>query len=122
MMLYKTKEAEHEERETAAMANGYGIDARILSQEEVQSLEPEVKVNVRGGILFPGDAHLTPQIFMNGLRDYLKEKSPFKLIPKSQVSKLKTRRSKPFRPIRVIILLMLLYLHAVHGLGLSRRN
>ncbi len=77
MMLYQTKEAEHEERETAAMANGYGIDARILSLEEVQALEPEVKVKARGGILFPGDAHLTPQVFMNGLRDYLKEKISF---------------------------------------------
>ena len=74
MMLYKTKEAEHEERETAAMANGYGIDARILSLEEVQSLEPEVKVNARGAVFFPGDAHLTPQVFMNGLKSFLKER------------------------------------------------
>src|SRR5882724_3403906 len=34
MMLYKTKEAEHEEHETAEMANSYGIEARILSSEE----------------------------------------------------------------------------------------
>jgi len=74
MMLYKTKEAEHEERETAAMANGQGIDARILSLDEVQSLEPEVKVNARGAVFFPGDAHLAPQVFMNGLKDYLKSK------------------------------------------------
>jgi len=74
LMLYKTKEAEHEERETAEMANSYGIDARILSPEEVQQLEPEVKVNVRGGIFFPGDAHLTPQSFMSGLMKFLKEK------------------------------------------------
>src|ERR1041385_4516755 len=78
MMLYKTKEAEHEERETAEMANGYGIDARILSPDEVQQLEPEVKVNVRGGILFPGDAHLTPQKFMNSLHEFLKGKISLK--------------------------------------------
>jgi D-amino-acid dehydrogenase len=79
MMLYKTKEAEHEERETAAMANDYSIDARILSKEEVQSMEPEVKLNVRGGIYFPGDAHLTPHAFMNGLKVYLKDKTSFQL-------------------------------------------
>lgn len=79
MMLYKTKEAEQEERETAEIANEYGIDARILSPEEVQSLEPEVKVDVRGGIYFPGDAHLTPQSFMAGLRNSLKDKVAFQL-------------------------------------------
>jgi D-amino-acid dehydrogenase len=79
MMLYKTKEAEHEERETAAMANDYGIDARILSLEEVQSLEPEVKVNARGGIYFTGDAHLTPHVFMRGLKKYLNDKIYFQL-------------------------------------------
>ncbi|GHM98734.1 amino acid dehydrogenase [Cytophagales bacterium WSM2-2] len=77
MMLYQTKEVEHEERETAEMANRYGIDARILSPTEVQQLEPEVKVNVRGGVLFPGDAHLTPQVFMNGLLHFLKDKVHF---------------------------------------------
>ncbi|HTH57821.1 MAG TPA: FAD-dependent oxidoreductase [Cyclobacteriaceae bacterium] len=77
MMLYKTKEAEHEERESAAMANNYGIDARILSLNEVQGMEPEVKVNVRGGIYFPGDAHLTPHVFMRGLKDHLKSKISF---------------------------------------------
>jgi D-amino-acid dehydrogenase len=79
MMLYQTTEVEHEERETAAMANDYGIDARILSLEEIQSLEPDVKVNVRGGIYFPGDAHLTPHAFMNGLKYHLKNKISFQL-------------------------------------------
>ncbi|HCW06074.1 MAG TPA: amino acid dehydrogenase [Cytophagales bacterium] len=74
MMLYQTKEVEHEERETAKMANDYGIEAKVLSAEEVQQLEPDVKVNVRGGVLFPGDAHLTPQAFMKGLIKFLKEK------------------------------------------------
>lgn len=74
MMLYQTREVEHEESETAKMANDYGIRAKVLSSEEVQNLEPEVKVNVRGGIFFPGDAHLTPQVFMSGLKDYLREK------------------------------------------------
>ncbi len=77
MMLYQTKEAEHEECETAALANDYGIDARILSSEEVQSLEPEVKVNARGAVFFPGDAHLTPNVFMNGLSNYLRDKIYF---------------------------------------------
>jgi D-amino-acid dehydrogenase len=74
LMLYKTKETQHEESETAAFANDHGIKARILSAEEVQQLEPNVKVDVRGGVYFPGDAHITPQNLVNGLVNFLKEK------------------------------------------------
>jgi len=52
LMLYKTKETEHEEGETAAFANRHQIEAHILSAAEVQKLEPNVKVDVRGGVTF----------------------------------------------------------------------
>jgi D-amino-acid dehydrogenase len=73
LMLYQTKETEHEERETAALANAHGIEAHIISAQEVQKLEPDVEVKVRGGVYFPGDAHVTPQLFVNQLRKYLEE-------------------------------------------------
>jgi D-amino-acid dehydrogenase len=72
MMMFQTKEAEDEERETAQVANDLGINARVLSREEVQQMEPDVKVNVRGGVYFPGDAHLTPRKFATGLINHLK--------------------------------------------------
>jgi D-amino-acid dehydrogenase len=71
LMLYQTKETEHEEAETAALANKHGIEARVLSSSDVQSLEPDVKVNVRGGVYFPGDAHITPQAYVNQMIAYL---------------------------------------------------
>lgn len=73
LMLYKTEEIESEERETAEIANHYGVEARVLTAEQVQDMEPDVRVDVRGGVYFPGDAHLTPQHFINGLIHYLKE-------------------------------------------------
>jgi len=73
LMLYKTKEAEHEETEMAKFANQQGVEAHVLSREEIQKLEPEVKVDVRGGIYFPGDAHLTPGKLMPLLINHLKE-------------------------------------------------
>ncbi|HNP08701.1 MAG TPA: FAD-dependent oxidoreductase [Cyclobacteriaceae bacterium] len=73
LMLYKTEEIESEERETAEIANHYGVEARVLTAEQVQDKEPDVRVDVRGGVYFPGDAHLTPQHFINGLIHYLKE-------------------------------------------------
>jgi D-amino-acid dehydrogenase len=73
LMLYQTKETEHEEMETAALANAHGIEAHIISAEEVQKLEPDVQVRVKGGVYFPGDAHVTPQLFVNQLKTYLKK-------------------------------------------------
>ena len=73
LMLYKTEEIESEERETAEIANHYGVEARVLTAEQVQDMEPDVRVDVRGGVYFPGDAHLTPQHFINALIHYLKE-------------------------------------------------
>lgn len=85
LMLYQTKETEHEERETADLANAHGIEAKILSAEEVQKLEPDVKVNVRGGVYFPGDAHITPQDLYRQLIAHLKTQGvAFK--PKTTVS------------------------------------
>lgn len=74
LMLYQTKETEHEESETARIANDHGIQAHILSAEEVQHLEPDVKVKVRGGVYFPGDAHITPQALITQLIRFLKDR------------------------------------------------
>jgi D-amino-acid dehydrogenase len=71
MMLYQSGDIEKEEAETAAMANRHGIEARILSPADVQALEPDVEVIVRGGVFFPGDAHMIPQNFMRGLKEEL---------------------------------------------------
>lgn len=64
LMLYKTTEAEHEEKETARFANQLGVEARMLSATQLQQLEPDVHLNVRGGVYYPGDAHLIPQALM----------------------------------------------------------
>src|SRR5688572_27095369 len=74
IMLYQTKETEREEAETAHIANKNGIEAHILSPAEVQKLEPEVNVTVRGGVYFPGDAHLIPQNLVKNGIEYLKSK------------------------------------------------
>jgi D-amino-acid dehydrogenase len=73
LMLYQTKETEKEEAETAHIANKNGIEAQILSATEIQKLEPEVKVTARGGVYFPGDAHLIPQQLVKNLIGYLKK-------------------------------------------------
>ncbi len=73
LMLYKTPAAEHDMAEEAEVANHAGVEAAILTAQQVQDLEPDVRVSVRGGVLFPGDAHLNPGQFVRSLVAYLKQ-------------------------------------------------
>lgn len=73
LMLYRTAAIEKEEAETARIAGRCGIEAHILSSQEVQKMEPEVRVDVRGGVYFPGDAHLVPHKLMNNLVRFLED-------------------------------------------------
>ncbi|WP_138993901.1 FAD-binding oxidoreductase [Larkinella sp. C7] len=74
LMLYKTAAAEHEMAEEAEVANRAGIEARQLSGVQVQDLEPDARVDVRGAVYYPGDAHLNPGQFIRSLVAYLKNR------------------------------------------------
>jgi D-amino-acid dehydrogenase len=71
LMLYQTKETEKEEKEAAHVSNQNGIMAHMLSLSEIQKME-SVRVTARGGVYFPGDAHLIPQLLITNLVEYLK--------------------------------------------------
>jgi D-amino-acid dehydrogenase len=73
LMLYKDQHTGDEEAATAEMANQIGIEARLLNAEQVQALEPDVRLDVLGGVYFPGDAHLTPRILVEHLIKELRE-------------------------------------------------
>ena len=72
-MLYRTKEGEKEERELAHQAAQLGLDVEVLDGRGVQDLEPDVRVDVRGGVHFRCDSHIDPghfmQKLMNGLQN-----------------------------------------------------
>jgi len=74
LMLYKTPAAEHDMAEEADVANRAGVEARILTGQQVQDLEPDARVTVRGGILYPGDAHLDPGRLVHALITYLRRR------------------------------------------------
>jgi D-amino-acid dehydrogenase len=72
-MLYKSAATEKHEIELAKEAAGLNIDTKILSAQEVQAMEPDVEVDVRGGVLYPIDCHLHPGDFMRTLKAHLQK-------------------------------------------------
>ncbi len=74
LMLYQGAESEKEEMETSHMANKAGVEAYVLSLAEIQKMEPDVRVTARGGVFYPGDAHITPHVFVSSLIKLLKER------------------------------------------------
>lgn len=86
LMLYRTSEMEREETEMAHLANQHGVEANVLSRQEAQQLEPNVELDVRGAVHFPGDAHLDPAKLHCFLKDYLVSKG-VELVSRAQVLK-----------------------------------
>lgn len=64
LMLYKTDETGVEEIHVGKEAKRLGLDVMMLSREEVQALEPGLKLDVKGAVHYRCDAHLYPQAFI----------------------------------------------------------
>jgi D-amino-acid dehydrogenase len=71
MMLFQTQNMAHEEAEGAAIANKAGIEAHVLNAKEVQGFEPNTTVNAIGGVFYPGDAQLNPNLLVSNLKNHL---------------------------------------------------
>ena len=74
LMAFKTSEAEKEEFETAKIARELEMNVQELSQDQVNFMQPKIKMNIKGAFWYKSDAHLTPETFMNNLKSYLLKK------------------------------------------------
>jgi D-amino-acid dehydrogenase len=75
LSLFRTQEAFRDERRAALFARAHGLPAELLTPEEVQALEPDVRLDVAGAVRWPLDAHLVPSRLMAGLRRALQDAS-----------------------------------------------
>jgi len=73
LMLYQSAGTEKHERELAVQAAALGMETVALNGQQVQDMEPEIEVRVRGGVWYPIDCHLHPGDFMNALKDRLEQ-------------------------------------------------
>jgi len=72
-MMYKSAATEKHELELAKDAARLGIETRVLSPAEVQDMEPDVEINIKGAVIYPIDCHLHPGDFMTTMKNHLEK-------------------------------------------------
>ena len=73
LMCYQTEKAGEEEWKVGQRAIKEGLKVENLSLAEVQNLEPNAGLNVKGAVYYHSDAHMTPNNFMQQIKSYLKQ-------------------------------------------------
>lgn len=72
--IFQTEAGGEHAKHTVEKAHELGLnDTKLLSKEELQSLEPHTRINGLGAILFNCDAHCYPNKLMKQLIAYLKQ-------------------------------------------------
>jgi D-amino-acid dehydrogenase len=71
LMLCHTEHGLEEETGAARMARGLGVPAEVLDARQTAEREPALKLDVRGSVYYPLDAHLEPERLMAALRGRL---------------------------------------------------
>ena len=74
LMAYKTSHAEKEESEISKWAKDLGIKVEQFSKEQVLKIQPDIPMDIAGAFWYKSDAHSTPELFINNLKDYLIKK------------------------------------------------
>jgi len=87
LMLYKSDKVGEEELHIAEQARNLGLDVASLSAAEAQALQPDLKLDVLGGIHYRCDAHLNPNQLLALLQKYLLAKG-VKIIKNTEVTKI----------------------------------
>ena len=73
LILTRTEKGLREEGEVARYAERQGVQAHVLTPEEVRRIDPGVTMDIGGGIHYPQDAHLSPAHTLECLVGALKD-------------------------------------------------
>jgi len=73
MMLCRTEAGLEDEAKVAAQAAAVGVEAEVCDAARVRELDPDIAMDVVGGVWFSQDCHLDPLEFMEELRRGIRE-------------------------------------------------
>jgi D-amino-acid dehydrogenase len=91
--LFQTDEKARHAAHTVHIAEELGLEAKLLSKEEAEQLEPQIKMDVIGGLHFKCDAHCYPNDLMKNLIAHLQEKK-VSLLEKQEVRRIEKKNGK----------------------------
>ena len=69
--FFKTDENAHHAEEMVAASKKLGLDAKLLNKQEVQQMEPELNMDIKGAVYFKCDSHMYPNKLMKDMIAYL---------------------------------------------------
>ena len=69
LMLCKGPDALEEESSLALDAKDLGLEVEICDSRRLAEIDPDIEMDVEGGVWFKQDCHLDPSIFLNQLRE-----------------------------------------------------
>lgn len=72
-MACNTSKQLEEEKEFGQLASENGLKVTAINDDNLKNIEPNIKMDIKGGILFDNDSHITPSVFISGLKKYLKD-------------------------------------------------
>ncbi|MBS1703522.1 MAG: FAD-dependent oxidoreductase [Armatimonadetes bacterium] len=111
LMLCRKQETLDAEAHLAERAQQIGVGASIHDLDGLKKLDPDVTMDVIGGVLCEDDCHLTPQNLLAALRTKLKESGATFLFneavtaiePKADKTEVKTKSGKTLSADQVVI-------------------
>lgn len=69
LMLYNSRRGFAAGQEEAHLLREFGLAAEVLDGDQARQREQVIRPEVLGAVRFPGDAHLTPALFMRYMAD-----------------------------------------------------
>jgi len=98
--IFQTQSAAEHAHHTVSKGKELGLDVELLNYDEMQSLEPQTKINGLGAVFFKCDAHLYPNKLMRSLLAYLKQRG-VQLIANEEVTSFEKEGKKIKKAITV---------------------
>lgn len=93
LMLYQSDKVGEEEWEIGKLGIQQGLKVENLSKKEVDKIEPNANLDIKGAVHFHSDAHMTPNLFMKEMISYL-EKNGVVFLKKEEVIDLQLSSEK----------------------------
>ena len=94
LLICKTEKFLEEEIHLSGTANKLGLKTIALDKKGLKELEPGIDMNVAGAVLYPGDAHISPNAYIQNMFNYLGQKPNVKFVLNTDICEIVKDKKK----------------------------